>query len=222
MKVYDLTHTLSNDMPIWAGSPVPNFHTIGDCNNGDKFQLTTIKELVCHVGTHIDCDSHQCPNGFYTDTQDVNYWVGKGLVLDVTSYPEGAEMGMEVFDGVDLDGVEYILVYSGWSSRWSDPTSFYGNYAVFSLEVMQFLAKHPTVRGLCVETNSVDIYGVQGDDSEIRHKNFLWNKTTITECLNLECAKELIGKNFLYVGAPLKIKHGEGSPTRALAIVLDD
>lgn len=221
MKFYDLTHVLSNDMPYWEGAPVPNFHTEGDVNNGDFYQLTTIKDMVCHIGTHIDCDSHMCPNGFYTDTQDMGYWAGKGLILDVTGYAEGAEIGMEVFDDVELDGVEYLLVYSGWSSRWEDPTAFYGNYAVFSLEVMEFLAAHPTVRGLCVETNSVDIYGVEGPDSQIRHKTFLKNKTTITECLNLECVDELKGKNFMYIAAPLKIKRGEGSPVRAMAIVLD-
>ena len=89
-------------------------------------------------------------------------------------------------------------------------------YPNFNKELAHFLADHPTVRGVGLETPGCDPTEVE--DLTI-HKIYLSKDKTIFECVtNLD---QLLGKDFTFIGLPLKICGSEGSPIRAVA-VLDD
>ena len=89
-------------------------------------------------------------------------------------------------------------------------------YPNFNKELAHFLADHPTVRGVGLETPGCDPTEVE--DLTI-HKIYLSKDKTIFECVtNLD---QLLGKDFTFIGLPRKIGGSEGSPIRAVA-VLDD
>ena len=214
MKVIDLTHTISPDMTHDTGVITPTLHVTGSVSNGSIYQCTTINNLFCHIGTHLDCPTHMLPTGYTTDTQDVGFFIGKAVVIDIRHYPEGSEVGMEAIADYNLDGIEFVLFHDGWCRNFTDPVKFYGAYPVLSMALIEYFGKHKTVRGIGVESNSLDI---AHDEKQLRHKRFLRYGTTIIECLNnLDL---LLGKPFVFAAFPLKLKGAEGSPVRAVAIL---
>lgn len=214
MNIIDLSHTFSSKMPVTEGVSPPVYRKIGDVKAGDLYELTVIENHVCHIGTHIDCSAHMCPEGYYIQEREAGFWMGKGKVIDCRAYPEGSTMGMEILANVNLDETEFLLLYCGWDRRWTEPEAYYGKYPVITQELADYLGRHPKVRGLGVEMNSVD---KAGDSSQIIHKTFLKYNKTIIECLkNMEV---LLDKDFLFQALPLKINNAEGSPVRAVAIL---
>ena len=212
MKVIDLSQPLENGMGVFPGAPHPSFRQLTSVDAGDVYQITQF-EMTTHTGTHMDCTSHVKKVGYYTDTQDVSFFVGKGIVLDCSHYAEGQEMGMEIFDGVDLQDKEFVLLYCGWDRYWGQE-KFFGNYPYISKEVSAFLSNHPTVRGIGVEYISLDPLP---DEQLGLHQIFLEHEKTVVE--NLTNLDQLLGKDFTFVALPLKIKGGDGSPVRAVALL---
>ena len=223
-KVIDMTHTINNEMYIWPGQVIsPDavqklyFHD----TPGYEYEATML-HFSTHTGTHMDCNSHTNNiNGqevYFVDTKDPAFFIGSGKVVNCVgkaSVTEKNEIGMDVLDGVDLDGVDFLFFYLDWDKKWGT-RDYWLRYPNFSKELAHFLADHPTVRGVGLETPGCDPTEVE--DLTI-HKIYLAKDKTIFECVtNLD---QLLDKSFTFIGLPLKIGGAEGSPIRAIA-VLDD
>ena len=213
MKIIDLSHTLENGMPVFPGAPHPKFEVCGDVAAGDLYSLIKF-EMTTHVGTHIDCNTHVKADGYRTDNMDLAHFVGKGVVIDCSEFGEGQEIPLSTFEKYDLSDKEFVLLYCGWDKYWGEE-KFCGDFPVISKESAKFLADHPTVRGLGVEYISIDPLP---DPDLALHQIYMdgRNKCVIENLCNLD---KLIGKEFTFLALPLKFKNGEGSPTRAIAIL---
>lgn len=212
MKVIDLSQVLEQGMAVYPGAPVPNFEQVGSVVDGDIYQLIKFT-MTTHVGTHMDCNTHVSKEGYYTDTQDMGFFIGKGLVIDCSSYGKNQEIGMEVFNKYDLEDVNFVLLYCDWAKYWGSD-EFWGGYPYISTEVAKFIANHKSIRGIGVECACLDPAAQTTLDL---HKIVLAKEKTVIE--NLKNLDLLLGKEFTYVGLPLKFKGGEGSPIRAIAII---
>lgn len=212
MKIIDLSQTLENGMSVYPGAPEPKFEILGSVSDGDIYQLTKF-EMTTHTGTHLDCNTHVQPDGFLTETEELDIFIGKGKAIDCTRYKKGEEMGMEMFEDIELEGIEYFLFHCGWDKYWGQE-EFWGDFPYLSMEVVEFLADNKTIKGIGFEYASMD----RIKDVELPlHKRFMKEKKVVLECLtNLD---KLIGKNFTFMAMPLKLKNGEGSPTRPIAII---
>lgn len=56
MKVIDLTHTISEAMPVYPGSEKPKLTTVNTYSK-DGFKETLI-QIYSHMGTHMDPPAH--------------------------------------------------------------------------------------------------------------------------------------------------------------------
>ena len=56
MKVYDLTHTISAEMPVYPGTEPPVL-TTANTYEKDMFKETLLS-MFSHTGTHIDPPAH--------------------------------------------------------------------------------------------------------------------------------------------------------------------
>jgi len=212
MKLVDLSHTLENGMPLYPGLSEPKFERIQDLDRGDPCVVTKF-EMTTHLGTHLDCSAHVKPDGFYSDTKDINFFAGSGIVIDCSNYKEGSEIGMEALEKYAIDGIEYILFYTGWSRYWGQDKFFKG-FHLFSDELLDYLANCKSIKGLGLEYLSLERLT---DERLSKHEIFLGRDKCIVEGLtNLE---GLLGKRFTFMALPLKIKNGEASPVRAAAIL---
>ena len=61
MKVYDLTHTIRNDMPVYPGTEQPRLTTA--CTIEEVGYRETLLHMYSHTGTHMDAPAHMLPDG---------------------------------------------------------------------------------------------------------------------------------------------------------------
>ena len=218
-KVVDLTHVFNGDVLPWPGMAGPKMEKVGSVKAGDACEATVFT-MSSHVGTHMDCQIHMMPYGYSTDTIDMGFFIGNGKVIDVRDKVHEVngelELGMDCLDGVDLSDVDFLFFYLGWDKKWNTP-EFYVGYPNINAELAEYLSKHPVVRGIGFETPGVDPVPRAGFDV---HKIYLHEKKTIVE--NLTNLDQLIGKEFTYIGLPLKLENGDGSPIRAVAVLKDE
>lgn len=212
MKIVDLTQTLENGMSVYPGAPEPIFEQVGNVKKGDIYQLTKFA-MTTHTGTHLDCNTHVQPEGYYADTEELDLFIGKGIVIDCSRYGSGEEIGMEVFEGINMSDKEFVLIYCDWAKLWGKE-EFWGDYPYLSMEVIEYLADNSTIKGLGVEYAAID----RLPDTELPlHKRLMQNRKTIIE--NLANLDKLMGKDFTFMSLPLKLKNGDGSPVRAIAVL---
>ena len=236
MKVIDLTHTISEDMPLFPGTPTPKL-TVKYTVESDSFREMEIA-LYSHTGTHLDTPAHVFCDGKTLEDYDVDQFCGPGLVLDV-SHMAGEVITLQVFEkalqksltqrgspGNNFPGdddaagnenlvstIEYLLFYTGWDEKWGAGSYFTGA-PVLSEEVARHLVTLK-LKGVGIDALSVD--PMEGN-MLLAHEILLENEMIIVE--NLKNLGKLRDEDFEFYALPLKIHGGEGSPVRSLAKII--
>lgn len=212
VQVLDLSQTLENGMPVFPGAPEATFEKVGNLDAGDAYSLINI-QMTTHVGTHVDCNSHVNKDGFFADTQRLEFFIGKGTVINCLNYEINSQIGMEILDKHNISGKEFILFYTGWDKYWNQ-SMFWEGYPVLSDELVEYLGKNSDVKGIGVDYASLDCLA---DSVLSKHRIFLSYQKCIIE--NLANLDQLLEKNFTFMSLPLKFHKGDGSPVRAVAIL---
>ncbi len=144
-----------------------------------------------HTGTHVDAPAHIVEDGTTIDKMPIEAFLGTGVVVDTGGRDE--EVGAsEVPEG--LQGM--VVLFSGGRE--------------LGIEAAKKLVRE-RVKAVGVECASVG-------DLEV-HRILLGAGVPVYE--NLTNVEELRGKDFIFLGLPLKIVNGSGSPVRAVAILTD-
>jgi len=213
-KVVDLSWQYTQDIKLFPGAAPITIRKDGDTSKGDSTELSTIDGFCMHFGTHVDCPAHMVAGGFHVDDKPAEFFVGEGIALDCSAYGEGGKIGMEILDGVDLTGKDFVLFYIAWDEKFGTDEQ-YKNYPTLTLELARYLGALPGIRGIGIETNNID---VTGDQAFPNHKGYLGGNTKIIfeAMTNMQ---ELLGKKFLLVAPPLNVRGAEGAPVRAIALV---
>jgi kynurenine formamidase len=114
-----------------------------------------------------------------------------------------------------------VLLFTGWSKYWDDPQRFHGkdergrlHFPGYSAEAAQFLVRDRHIRGLGIDTLSID-YGLSRDFI-VHH---VVNRAGRYGLENVAHLERLPARDFYLFVAPIKIESGSGGPTRVLAIV---
>lgn len=206
-RIIDLTHVWEEGMSAFPGDPKPRFDVVDyGVSRIMAFSMTT------HTGTHIDCSAHLGGKGS-TDTLPPAFFVGKGLVVDCSAWQDG--IPVEAFTAHDIAAIEFLLLHCGFSAQWNTP-EFTGKYPVLTEAAMNYLTAFPGLRGIGVEYLSID--PVDSPDLPL-HKLWLCGEKERCIIENLTNLELLIGIPFTFMALPLKIKNGEASPVRAIAIL---
>ena len=80
MKVIDLTHVISEDMPVYPGTEPPKLEPANTYEK-DGFK-ETLMSMYTHTGTHMDPPAHLFADRTTLDQFPVSQFVGKALVID--------------------------------------------------------------------------------------------------------------------------------------------
>ena len=80
MKMLDLTHCITPEMPVYPGTEPPRL-TAACTMEKDGFRETLL-EMYSHTGTHMDAPAHMLPNGRTLDDFPAETFAGRGFVLD--------------------------------------------------------------------------------------------------------------------------------------------
>ena len=212
MKYIDLTHTISESMPVYPGTENP---TLNKANTIEKDGFCeTILNMYSHTGTHTDAPAHLYKNGKSLDKFEALAFCGTAVVLDCTALPENARIGKEMLLslGEAFEKAEFLILKTGWEKYWSED-KYFGGFPCIDLEAAELLVKCGK-KGIGVDAISIDPVG---DPLDV-HKTVLAsdNFIIVENLCNLDFKN---GDTFEFFALPLRFENADGAPTRAIAVV---
>lgn len=213
MKVVDLTHTITEDMPVFPGSAQPKLKTVANYDT-DGYRVTEIT-IFTHTGTHMDPPAHLYEDGTTLDKMRVSNFVGRGLVIDCSTLEAGEKITIDFIKkyGELADKAEFLLFFTGWDINWGDE-EYYGDYPVVDEEVIDYLIESKK-KGI-----GLDVIGLDPipDTNLTLHKRLL-KGGDIVIIENLKDLDKLRDKQFIFCALPLKQENADGSLCRAIGIL---
>jgi kynurenine formamidase len=215
MKVIDLTHTISENMPVYPGTEKPKLE-VASTYEKDGFKETLLT-MFSHTGTHMDSPAHLFSQRTTLDSFSAEQFVGKGIVVDCSNLKEGQKITMKYIETVKekADTAQYILFYTGWDKYWGTD-AYFGNYPYITEEVAEYLIKSKK-KGV-----GIDVIGIDPikDENLTIHKK-LFAETDIVVIENLTSLDKVRNNIFTFCALPIKFKDSDGAPVRAIAILED-
>ena len=213
MKIIDLTHLMTEDMPVFPGDDQPIFAPAAT-HEEDGYQMTLIS-TQSHVGTHMDAPVHTVAGMTTLDKMPIEQFVGKALVVDCTDLEEGQSITMDYINKNrdKADEAEFILFWLGWDQYWRTD-KYYGDYPCIDDEVIQYVIDGKK-KGVGFDVMGPD--PIEAEDLIIHNSLLSTNEMIIMENLNNLglCGDDL----FTLCALPLKYENSDGAQTRAIAII---
>ncbi len=229
LSMVDLTWPINGQSAFWPGDEYKPFelHTIATLDKDGV--LSKAFSMPEHLGTHLDAPNHFEPDRPSVDQIPLQRLVAPAVKLDVAPAVSADPDYLisvddihrfEKFLGRIPDGAA-VLAYTGWSQYWSNPTRYTNqdvmgklHFPGFSLEAVEFLIDQRHIRGIGIDTLSVD-HGLSRD-FPVHH---LLGKADCWGLENLAHLKNLPSQGFYVLVAPIKIETGSGGPARVFAIL---
>lgn len=206
MKVYDLTHTIRNDMPVYPGTEQPQLTTA--CTIEEAGYRETLLHMFSHTGTHMDAPAHMLLDGAPLDSYDADKFTGTAVVVDCRGE---ADISLPLLKRYDLDGVDFVLFCTGWDKKWGTP-DYYEGFPCLTPDAAAYLATL-SLKGVGEDSISLDPCGSVDFPN---HITLLRADFVNTE--NLTGLDALIGRRFTFVTLPLKFENSDGCSCRAIAM----
>jgi kynurenine formamidase len=211
MMVIDLSHPISEDMPVYPGTEPPVFVT-GTTVAEDGFYERKIT-IYTHTGTHIDAPAHLLGGGRTLDAFPVDHYHGRAVVVDATGGHRGV-IGIGDLEPRlgDLERVDFLLLRTGWSRFWGTDR-YFADYPVLSTEAAETLAGLG-LKGVGFDAISPD--PIDSTDLPV-HRRLMTAEMIIIE--NLNRLERLPNRPFMLSCFPLSFTDADGSPVRAVAFL---
>ena len=209
MRIYDISLTISPEIPIWPGDPhivVERFATI---EAGSEVNLTRL-EMCAHSGTHVDAPFHFINNGATTvDQLSLKLLSGRAYLL---SLPECDLITARVLGGAEIPPRTRRLLFktrnSGyWSTRGN---VFQDDYVGLSKDGAQWLVNRG-VKVVGIDYLSIAPY------TETRPTHEILLKAGVVVIEGLDLSKVSQGRYTLHC-LPLKLAGADGAPARAILV----
>jgi arylformamidase len=209
MRIYDITLTISPDLPVWPGDDRISLNRVSQIEKGDDFNVTRLNMCV-HTGTHIDAPYHALGGDTLTvDKLPLKALTGRAYVLNLP--------GIDLITADILKEAEIpprtrrLLFRTRNSDDWkAGITEFRSDFVAVSADGAQYLVD----RG--VKLVGVDYLSIAPFDNVIStHKILLEGGVIIVEGLDLSQVSQ--GRYTLHC-LPLKLAATEGAPARAILV----
>jgi arylformamidase len=215
-KAVDLTHDLRNGMPVYPGDPSPSFELYRTLMK-DGVNLTKLV-MGSHTGTHLDAPRHFIPNGIGIDQIPPSKLIGEAYVVDFSGKKIGSGITANDFRPIEkhIGPDDIVACYTGCSEHWED-SSVRKNYTYLSKEAADYLVTK-RVRAVGIDFLSVEQFEAT---EAVTHKTLLGSGIFIIESLS-NALKRFLGQRILIICMPIKLKDGDGAPSRVVAVPLRD
>lgn len=225
MKIIDLTHTISKNVPTWSGKQGFDEQIHLTCKDGFCVKSYT---MSASLGTHMDAPSHVIERAQTIDELKPEMLVAPGCVIDVSDKVQNnADYAVSVEDILGFEEKygkipenSIVFALTGWDQYWDNSAQYRNvdkngimHFPGFSADTAQLLIER-NVAGIGIDTFSPDP-GALG--SFPVHQIMLSAGKFIIE--NLTNLKSLPATGSQIIALPLKIKDGAESPARVIAII---
>lgn len=203
MKIIDLTHTFTENMPVYPGDPKPSLKQIAKLDK-DGYNDHMINSVM-HVGTHMDAPLHMIKNGKRIDEIAPDRFIGPGVLIDVRSKQK---IDGQLLEGKQIKKGSIVLVFTGFGEKYRSE-DYFKNYPFFTDKFAEKLVE------LEINIVGMDMLGPDLDAPWTTHKILLAKEITIIE--NLANLDKLLGiEKFEVIALPAKFKT-DAAPVRVIA-----
>ena len=211
MTVYDLTHPISSSTPVYPGSESPSL-SIAATVEQEGYHETKLS-FYSHTGTHMDAPAHIFRGAATLDSLSPENFAGAAYVLDCSALGKNGRISVEILREAEeaIQNADFLLLYTGWEKHWGSPT-YFGSFPVLTAEASLFLAELPKLKGVGVDTVSVDLVGLPFLEN---HRILLGSGKLLIE--NMKNLGALVGKRVQFAALPLHYVNSDGAPVRAIA-----
>lgn len=203
MKIYDISVTLSPDLPVYPGDPPVRIDPVTRMAAGEPANLSLLT-LGTHSGTHLDVPRHIRDDGLTVDAVPLSLLIGQAVVVEV---PGVQAIGARELSRLPVRGEERVLLKTDNSGDWSRQ-AFTPEFAHLTEEGGRFLVE-AGVRLIGIDYLSIERF--PGDGA--LHRYLLDSGTVILEGVNLD---GVAAGRYELVCLPLKVEEGDGAPVRAI------
>ncbi len=203
MKIYDISMTVTSDMPVYKGRKhkKPLFATDSDFKTGTAYETRLTMNL--HTGTHLDAPLHFIEGGGTIEKIPLERFITRARVVDVTHVENG--ISAQDLDGKGIKAGDFVLL----KTRNSFEDLLEGDFVYLDGTGARYLTD------LGVAGVGTDALGVERAQPEHEtHKTLLSAGVIILEGLRLADVPE---GEYLLIAAPVKIA-AEAAPARAMLI----
>lgn len=227
VELIDLSQEIHSGMFVFPGMPevrvtVHATHEQWDGITGDDVVSPAVNRLEMgeHTGTHVDAPSHMARDlrGRTIDTVPLSTFYTEAICLDLSRHGPG-----EVIEPADL---EQALAAAGGEIRAGDTVLLYTDHHRRAFGTPDW----PNGPGLGAAAarwlgeRRIAAFGVETMAPGVRHVSNrdvhrICGEMGFTHYENLVELHRLVGRGrFRFIGLPLRIRGGTGSPVRAVAV----
>ena len=227
VEIIDLSQEIFTGMPVFPGLPEVNImmhvsHEEWDGIVDSEIVSPAVNRLEMgeHTGTHVDAINHMARQyrGLSIDTMPLTTFYTEGICLNLS------QKGLRKL--IEVEDLERALSQSGLAIRAGDTVLLYTDHyrRAFGTQDWQHGPGISTDAARWLGSQKIAAFGVETmapgvlkvSNKEVHHICGEMGFTHYENMINLHL---LIGRGrFRFIGLPLKIRGGTGSPVRAVAI----
>jgi len=226
-EIIDLSQEIFAGMPVFPSLPEvkisihQSHEQLDGIADSDVISpAVNLLELGEHTGTHVDAINHMARQyrGQSIDTMPLTMFYTEGICLDLSQ--KGLRELIEIADleravsiaALEIKEGDTVLIYTDHYRRAFGTDNWHNGPGV-SIDAARWLGLQK-IAAFGVEPASPGVRGVS--NKEVHH---ICGELGFTHYENMINLHQLIGRGrFRFIGLPLKIRGGTGSPVRAVAV----
>jgi arylformamidase len=204
MKLYDISMTISEDMPVYKNyeSKKPKFVNVSNHQQNSHYETDVTMNL--HTGTHVDFNLHMLEQGQSSSDINIKDYITEARVLDL-SY---------VLSNISKDNLTHLAIKKNefilLKTRNSNDDAFNPNFVFLDESAAVYLAE------IGIKGVGIDALGIErSQNGHPTHKALMTKNIIILEGLRL---RDIEPTSYTLICLPLKFKGLDASPVRAVLI----
>jgi kynurenine formamidase len=231
-KLVDLSQEIYSGAPVWPGHPETKVTVVATHEETgasgrftENYSYTAEKiEMSTHGTTHVDSISHIDPSKDAPSIEKIplEWFYTPGICLDLSHIPPRTaytvadiQAALDKY-GLDIRKGDTVLLYTGNYVRNWGTDAWLTDYPGLSRESAEMIYG----AGAINIGQDAPSHDRAGSTSYPAHQVCREMQTLNIE--NLGDLRPVVGKRFQFIGMPLKIRNGSGSPIRAVAVLQDE
>jgi len=209
MRIYDITVTITPDLPVWPGDPKVVLERVARIEDGANANVSRVA-ISAHTGTHVDAPYHFLPDGSKVEAMPLEILTGPALVVQIGE--DIPVLSREVLEKTDLPpGAARILFKTRNSRYWAQfPKEFKTDFVGITKDGAEYLV------GKGVQLVGIDYLSIAPyKQSRPTHEVLLGAGMVVIEGLDLS---EVEPGSYLLYCLPLKLGGADGAPARTILV----
>jgi kynurenine formamidase len=209
-KIVDLTHALTKNTPVYPGDPVPSFSVASTIEN-EGYNLFNVF-LGSQTGSHVDAPYHFDNQGETIDKMDLKYFMGNGLIIDVSHKRGKEEILLDDIKNYErqIEIADIVLFKTNWYKK-AGTAEFFEHPYLSKAGGEYLLSKGVRTAGI----DAINLDATGGTQFPIHDMYSAANGIIAENLANLD---QVDFETPFIILLPLKLIGCDGSPVRAVAV----